>query len=128
MMSVTSALWKADGHYRENLLLGKEGRAGQQYYKGFASAHVETPPFIFGNVDVSRSATHCQNGWRLAPHKESKAPPLQLSRYRSVSLIRRAMHTCPRAALRRQSCRAWRHRRGTQAARAAQPAHRPGLY
>ena len=56
---------------------------GQRYYKGFASAHRETPPFIFGKVDVSRSAMHCQNGRRLAPHKESKAPPLQLSSYTS---------------------------------------------
>src|SRR3989442_3492503 len=86
-MSVGSAVWKSDGHCRENLLLGKEERAGQRYYKGFASAHIETPPFIFGKVDVSRSAMHCQNGWRLAPHKESKAPPLQLSSYTCITMI-----------------------------------------
>src|SRR6266851_387023 len=80
-MSVASAIWKSDGHCRENLLLGKEERAGQRYYKGFTSAHIETPSFIFGKVDVSRSAMPCQNGWRVAPHKESKAPPLQLSSY-----------------------------------------------
>src|SRR6266853_2199382 len=81
--SVAEDIRESEGYCRENLLLGKEERAGQRYYKGFASAHIETPPFIFGKVDVSRSAIHWQNGWRLAPHKESKAPPLQLSSYRS---------------------------------------------
>src|SRR5205823_4358855 len=57
-MSVASVIWKSDGRCRENLILGKEERAGQRYYKGFASAHIETPPFIFGKVDVSRSAIH----------------------------------------------------------------------
>ena len=87
-MSVASAIWKSDRHCRENHLLGKERRAGQRYYKGFAFAHIETPPFIFGKVDVSRSTMHCQNGWRLAPHKESKAPRLQLSSDRQRSLRR----------------------------------------
>src|SRR6266446_8445834 len=95
LMSVASAVWKSDGHCRENLLLDKEERAGQRYYKGFASAHIETPPFIFGKVDVSRSAMHCQNGWRLAPHKESKAPPLQLSSYTRLKLAgEKLLPTC----------------------------------
>ena len=68
---------------RKNRLLGKEGRAGQQYYKGFASAHTEAPSFIFGKVDVSRSSMHCQDGLCLAPHKASKVPQLQLSSYTS---------------------------------------------
>jgi len=79
--SVAEDIRESEGYCRENLLLGKEERAGQRYYKGFASAHIETPPFIFGKVDVSRAVMHCQNGWRLAPHKESKAPPLHLSSY-----------------------------------------------
>src|SRR6266446_5689088 len=55
----------------------------------------------------------CAPPWSLerGEQRQHKKEILIRSSYRSVSLIRRAMHTCPRAALRRQSCRAWRHRR-----------------
>ena len=59
--------------------------------------------------------------WSLRSTPEGRLPFISSSE-------RRAMHTCPRAALRRQCCRAWRHRRGTRAARAARPADRPGPY
>ena len=64
----------------ERIFFSARGTSGLTYYKGCASAHVETPPCIFGHVDVSSSATHWQHGWRLAPHQESKAPPLPVGK------------------------------------------------
>src|SRR5438128_8776574 len=84
-------------HCREETFLGNVGQARSRYYKGFASARTETPPFIFGKVGVPRSPMHLQGGRTPAPDNVKKVPPLNLeSHTHSVTLSERAgSHSLP---------------------------------
>src|SRR5438128_7469973 len=69
-------------HCREETFLGNVGQARSRYYKGFASARTETPPFIFGKVGVPRSPMHLQGGRTPAPDNVKKVPPLNLESHK----------------------------------------------